>query len=65
MKTPEVKQYVEKEVNPGANVTTDEDLDNYILESVFGETYSISPKTGYIFDISRSPCMLYECHWTR
>ncbi|KAJ7710989.1 hypothetical protein B0H14DRAFT_2646052 [Mycena olivaceomarginata] len=36
MKTPEVKQYVEKEVNPGANVTTDEDLDNYVLESVFG-----------------------------
>ncbi|KAF8182979.1 GMC oxidoreductase-domain-containing protein [Mycena galopus ATCC 62051] len=35
MKTPEVKQYVEKEVNPGANVTTDEDLDNYVLENIF------------------------------
>ncbi|KAJ7920496.1 hypothetical protein B0H13DRAFT_1987033 [Mycena leptocephala] len=36
MKTPEVKKYVEKEVHPGADVTTDEDLDNYVLESVFG-----------------------------
>jgi hypothetical protein len=34
MKTPEVKKYVEKEVHPGANVTMDEDLDNYVLENV-------------------------------
>jgi hypothetical protein len=40
-------------------------LDNYVLESVFGEIYSILPKTRYMFDISRSPCMLYESHWTR
>lgn len=65
MKTPEVEKYVEKEVHPGAGVTTDEDLDNYVLESVFGEIYSISPKTRYMFNISRSPCMLYESHWTR
>ncbi|KAJ7260534.1 hypothetical protein C8J57DRAFT_1337467 [Mycena rebaudengoi] len=31
----EVKQHLEKEVLPGANVTSDRDLDNYVLENVF------------------------------
>ncbi|KAF7346957.1 Choline dehydrogenase [Mycena venus] len=35
MNAPEVQQHLEKEVLPGANVTSDHDLDNYILENVF------------------------------
>ncbi|KAJ6536241.1 glucose-methanol-choline oxidoreductase, partial [Mycena capillaripes] len=35
MNAPEVQQHLEKEVVPGANVTSDHDLDNYILENVF------------------------------
>ncbi|KAJ7903220.1 hypothetical protein B0H13DRAFT_1717346 [Mycena leptocephala] len=31
----EVQQHLEKEVLPGANVTSDHDLDNYVLENVF------------------------------
>ncbi|KAJ6570514.1 glucose-methanol-choline oxidoreductase-like protein [Mycena vulgaris] len=36
MNTPKVQKFVEKEVLPGANVTSDEDLDNYVVEKVFG-----------------------------
>ncbi|KAJ7268467.1 choline dehydrogenase [Mycena rebaudengoi] len=34
MNTPKVRKFVEKEVLPGANVTSDEDLDNYVMEKV-------------------------------
>jgi hypothetical protein len=37
----EVKQHLEKEVLPGANVTSDRDLDNYVLENVFGKIYLV------------------------
>ncbi|KAJ7280597.1 oxidoreductase [Mycena rebaudengoi] len=36
MNTPKVRKFIEKEVLPGANVTSDEDLDNYVMEKVFG-----------------------------
>ncbi|KAJ7270565.1 hypothetical protein C8J57DRAFT_1322068 [Mycena rebaudengoi] len=36
MNTPKVRKFVEKEVLPGANVRSDEDLDNYVVEKVFG-----------------------------
>ncbi|KAJ7890969.1 glucose-methanol-choline oxidoreductase, partial [Mycena olivaceomarginata] len=35
MNTPAIQKFVKKEVIPGANVRSDEDLDNYILERVF------------------------------
>lgn len=41
MNTPAIQKFVKKEVIPGANVTSDEDLDNYILERVFGEIYLV------------------------
>ncbi|KAJ7923610.1 hypothetical protein B0H13DRAFT_1864753 [Mycena leptocephala] len=34
MNTPEVQKFVEKEVLPGANITSDEDLDNYVMGKV-------------------------------
>ncbi|KAJ7280596.1 hypothetical protein C8J57DRAFT_1464109 [Mycena rebaudengoi] len=39
MNTPKVRKFVEKEVLPGVNVTSDEDLDNYVMEKVFGEIH--------------------------
>ncbi|KAJ7259830.1 hypothetical protein C8J57DRAFT_1135075 [Mycena rebaudengoi] len=36
MNTPKVQKFVEKEVLPGANITSDKDLDNYVMEKVFG-----------------------------
>ena len=41
MSAPEVQQHLEKEALPGANVTSDQDLDNYVLENVFGEIYLV------------------------
>jgi choline dehydrogenase len=41
MNAPEVQQHLEKEVLPGANVTSDHDLDNFVLENVFGEIYLV------------------------
>jgi choline dehydrogenase len=39
MNTPEVQKFVEKEVLPGANITSDEDLDKYVMGKVFGEIH--------------------------
>jgi choline dehydrogenase len=39
--TPEVQKFVEEEVIPGANVTSDEDLNNYVMEKVFGEIHLV------------------------
>ncbi|KAJ7814449.1 hypothetical protein B0H13DRAFT_1477848, partial [Mycena leptocephala] len=36
MNAPEVQKFVEKEVLPGANITSDEDLDKYVMGKVFG-----------------------------
>ncbi|KAJ7833301.1 hypothetical protein B0H13DRAFT_2428526 [Mycena leptocephala] len=48
MNTPEIQKYSEKEVLPGANMASDEDLDNYVLEHVFSHhaccTNPIGPK---------------------
>ncbi|KAK7024741.1 choline dehydrogenase [Favolaschia claudopus] len=33
---PEIKKYLKREVAPGLNVTTDADLDQYVLKNVFG-----------------------------
>jgi hypothetical protein len=41
MNAPEVQQHLEKEVLPGGKVTSDHDLDNFVLENVFGEIYLV------------------------
>jgi choline dehydrogenase len=37
MNTPGVQKFVEREVLPGANITSDEHLDKYVMQKVFGE----------------------------
>jgi hypothetical protein len=37
MKAPKLEPLIEREILPGANVTSDEDLENYILENIYCE----------------------------
>jgi choline dehydrogenase len=37
MKAPKLGPLIEREILPGANVTSDEDLENYILENIYCE----------------------------